>query len=330
MIRRPPRSTLSSSSAASDVYKRQVLYLTEMLPGAPQEEEDLNLIAQQSIPEPEEEWLCPITRDVIYCPVLLNQQVYELDALAGWLAKHPTNPLTRAPFDYDTSLVVDTELRGLMATWRRRAVKSHRECAGACSSDASRVAYHLAAALEADPRDVESYSLLATHLEVEGDQHAAVEVRAEGRKMSEGLHQASRAYALSASGDHATVVPCRPEEETEDEELREALLGLHQQREIDEDPGVGPFFALLAVAQMSKACVWGIVANSAVTSATTTAAAGGTGAVATVGAGAVAGTMLAAGAAIAATIGGAYQVQTNRQRKRRAFSSVQRMLGRRR
>eukprot|EP00656_Telonema_subtile_P052529 TRINITY_DN7353_c0_g1_i7.p1 TRINITY_DN7353_c0_g1~~TRINITY_DN7353_c0_g1_i7.p1 ORF type:complete len:229 (+),score=37.43 TRINITY_DN7353_c0_g1_i7:65-751(+) len=181
MIRRPPRSTLSSSSAASDVYKRQVLYLTEMLPGAPQEEEDLNLIAQQSIPEPEEEWLCPITRDVIYCPVLLNQQVYELDALAGWLAKHPTNPLTRAPFDYDTSLVVDTELRGLMATWRRRAVKSHRECAGACSSDASRVAYHLAAALEADPRDVESYSLLATHLEVEGDQHAAVEVRAEVR-----------------------------------------------------------------------------------------------------------------------------------------------------
>src|SRR5664279_494944 len=27
MIRRPPRSTLSSSSAASDVYKRQVFYL---------------------------------------------------------------------------------------------------------------------------------------------------------------------------------------------------------------------------------------------------------------------------------------------------------------
>src|SRR5664279_6533681 len=29
MIRRPPRSTLSSSSAASDVYKRQVLLLAE-------------------------------------------------------------------------------------------------------------------------------------------------------------------------------------------------------------------------------------------------------------------------------------------------------------
>src|SRR5664279_726533 len=28
MIRRPPRSTLSSSSAASDVYKRQLLYAT--------------------------------------------------------------------------------------------------------------------------------------------------------------------------------------------------------------------------------------------------------------------------------------------------------------
>src|SRR5664279_4345238 len=28
MIRRPPRSTLSSSSAASDVYKRQLCYLT--------------------------------------------------------------------------------------------------------------------------------------------------------------------------------------------------------------------------------------------------------------------------------------------------------------
>src|SRR5664279_6576462 len=37
MIRRPPRSTLSSSSAASDVYKRQVLglyYLTKARPGA--------------------------------------------------------------------------------------------------------------------------------------------------------------------------------------------------------------------------------------------------------------------------------------------------------
>src|SRR5665648_9447 len=30
MIRRPPRSTLSSSSAASDVYKRQVLELVEL------------------------------------------------------------------------------------------------------------------------------------------------------------------------------------------------------------------------------------------------------------------------------------------------------------
>src|SRR5665648_862262 len=30
MIRRPPRSTLSSSSAASDVYKRQIFILNEM------------------------------------------------------------------------------------------------------------------------------------------------------------------------------------------------------------------------------------------------------------------------------------------------------------
>src|SRR5664280_3694473 len=33
MIRRPPRSTLSSSSAASDVYKRQKRYHAEGLPG---------------------------------------------------------------------------------------------------------------------------------------------------------------------------------------------------------------------------------------------------------------------------------------------------------
>src|SRR5665648_224734 len=32
MIRRPPRSTLSSSSAASDVYKRQGVSLTAILP----------------------------------------------------------------------------------------------------------------------------------------------------------------------------------------------------------------------------------------------------------------------------------------------------------
>eukprot|EP00658_Telonema_sp_P-2_P075561 TRINITY_DN65165_c0_g1_i1.p1 TRINITY_DN65165_c0_g1~~TRINITY_DN65165_c0_g1_i1.p1 ORF type:complete len:134 (-),score=17.36 TRINITY_DN65165_c0_g1_i1:7-408(-) len=32
MIRRPPRSTLSSSSAASDVYKRQVILLAESPP----------------------------------------------------------------------------------------------------------------------------------------------------------------------------------------------------------------------------------------------------------------------------------------------------------
>src|SRR5665648_1293511 len=31
MIRRPPRSTLSSSSAASDVYKRQINGLTDLL-----------------------------------------------------------------------------------------------------------------------------------------------------------------------------------------------------------------------------------------------------------------------------------------------------------
>src|SRR5664280_3104368 len=33
MIRRPPRSTLSSSSAASDVYKRQVVEFTDALQG---------------------------------------------------------------------------------------------------------------------------------------------------------------------------------------------------------------------------------------------------------------------------------------------------------
>eukprot|EP00658_Telonema_sp_P-2_P069563 TRINITY_DN58883_c0_g1_i1.p1 TRINITY_DN58883_c0_g1~~TRINITY_DN58883_c0_g1_i1.p1 ORF type:complete len:127 (-),score=6.06 TRINITY_DN58883_c0_g1_i1:49-429(-) len=35
MIRRPPRSTLSSSSAASDVYKRQLLLLSTLIPSSP-------------------------------------------------------------------------------------------------------------------------------------------------------------------------------------------------------------------------------------------------------------------------------------------------------
>ena len=38
MIRRPPRSTLSSSSAASDVYKRQVYFFVEL-----EEDEDEEL-----------------------------------------------------------------------------------------------------------------------------------------------------------------------------------------------------------------------------------------------------------------------------------------------
>src|SRR5665648_665777 len=50
MIRRPPRSTLSSSSAASDVYKRQ--FYTRQLTAAEKAQKvlnDLNISAQQSI-----------------------------------------------------------------------------------------------------------------------------------------------------------------------------------------------------------------------------------------------------------------------------------------
>eukprot|EP00828_Plagiopyla_frontata_P044860 TRINITY_DN747_c0_g1_i9.p2 TRINITY_DN747_c0_g1~~TRINITY_DN747_c0_g1_i9.p2 ORF type:complete len:101 (-),score=28.53 TRINITY_DN747_c0_g1_i9:197-499(-) len=47
MIRRPPRSTLSSSSAASDVYKRQILEICQDLVPDPLIDEDMQEIEKQ-------------------------------------------------------------------------------------------------------------------------------------------------------------------------------------------------------------------------------------------------------------------------------------------
>eukprot|EP00658_Telonema_sp_P-2_P031035 TRINITY_DN23314_c0_g1_i17.p1 TRINITY_DN23314_c0_g1~~TRINITY_DN23314_c0_g1_i17.p1 ORF type:complete len:487 (+),score=120.46 TRINITY_DN23314_c0_g1_i17:83-1543(+) len=77
MIRRPPRSTLSSSSAASDVYKRQE-----------QDQEP----PEVAIPD---EFRCSITQELFECPVITSDgHSYEAAAIRRWLESHSTSPLT--------------------------------------------------------------------------------------------------------------------------------------------------------------------------------------------------------------------------------------------
>jgi len=301
-----------------------VLYLTQIEPGAAAEcdveLEELELL------EPSEDWLCPITRDVIYTPAILDHQVYELDALAGWLSRNPSNPLTRAAFDYDNRLHVDTELQEELAKWRANASKLHCEYAAAGSSDPAKVVIHLTNAIEAHPRDPEGYERLATHLEASGDADAASKIRDEAHVMMEGLEAATKTYALNVAGDRAQIIPQIAQVEDQD--------GYHDEHENERELDVGGVMALLAVAQVSKGIVWGIALNSTVAGASSTAATGG---VATAGAAAgagaavsMAGGLLAFGACALATFGAGHQVSANRSRKRKSFFKVQRLLGRHR
>lgn len=276
--------------------------------------------------EPSEDWLCPITRDVIYTPAMLDHQVYELDALAGWLSRNPSNPLTRAAFDYENRLHVDTELQEELANWRAHASKLHCEFAAAGSNDPAKVVIHLTNAIEAHPRDPEGYERLATHLEASGDSDAAIKVRDEAHVMMERLEAATKTYTLNVAGDRAQIIPQIAQVEDQD--------GYHDEYENERELDVGGVMALLAVAQVSKGIVWGIALNSTVAGASSTAATGGVAtAGATAGAGAavsMAGGLLAFGACALATFGAGHQVSANRSRKRKSFFKVQRLLGRHR
>jgi len=249
---------------------------------------------------------------------------YELDALAGWLSRNPTNPLTRAPYDYTDRLSVDTELQGEISSWRARAVDAHCKYAMAASGDPGQVVIHLTNAIEANPRDPEGYERLASHLQVSGDEVAASRIREQALTMLQGLEAASQTYAMNVAGDRAEILPAAPAEDG---------VYYYEDHDDERELDVGGLMALLAVAQVSKGIVWGIALNSSVASAGAAGAAGTGGAVAAAGTGAavsMAGGLLAVGAMFAATIGGAHQVSVNRTRKRKSFLKVQRLLGRHR
>ena len=51
------------------------------------------------VPPPPDELLCPITLELLRDPVVLagDGKVYEREAIAAWLARHATSPLTGLP-----------------------------------------------------------------------------------------------------------------------------------------------------------------------------------------------------------------------------------------
>ena len=116
MIRRPPRSTLSSSSAASDVYKRQAPYSTEDSQGSQRSLSGLlssNRMMDRSrtfqigtiILTPAEYALRPTQTDRSHSFKLNNPAVHFFSSSINLLASHPhrANPKYR-PAGYGRSL----------------------------------------------------------------------------------------------------------------------------------------------------------------------------------------------------------------------------------
>jgi len=289
---------------------------------------------------------------------MLANQVFELDAIAGWLARNPSNPLTREEFDYSTTLAVNPKMLTETAHWRSLAVAVHAEAAEQCN-DPAKAAWHLTAAIEADPRSAEGYERLAIHLSTNGDPAGALEIQSQAVKMQAALAETAAMYNMSSDGKEASVVPMIRrklyEEDTMNDEILAAAIAEDPDwpSQHDEDQShLESFMTILAIAQVSKACVWAVVANSAVSTggaavatgaAATTGAVAGSAAAGTAAAGAgtagavtamaAAGTAMAAvaaaGAILLTTTAGVLQVHHNRMRKRKSFFKVQRMLGRR-
>src|SRR5680860_58582 len=62
MIRRPPRSTQSRSSAASDVYKRQKLYIAADGPRQDNANDKINCLEARNIIENQIDWDCQVKK----------------------------------------------------------------------------------------------------------------------------------------------------------------------------------------------------------------------------------------------------------------------------
>src|SRR5450756_780339 len=88
MIRRPPRSTQSRSSAASDVYKRQTLELTTSKP-----EEKEEPIPKKVKPTPEASTVVLCSRCKVECGIPVSYEEFE-----NSFKFHPkADPASRSP-----------------------------------------------------------------------------------------------------------------------------------------------------------------------------------------------------------------------------------------
>ena len=93
MIRRPPRSTLDRSSAASDVYKRQVFAFAELNSDTPTGEAEaivLNRVVHPSHPETDDP---NATLEATYCEMVEGLARYTLGAELSLIhISEPTRP----------------------------------------------------------------------------------------------------------------------------------------------------------------------------------------------------------------------------------------------
>ena len=65
-----------------------------------------------------EEFICPITKEIIRHPVKLERQFYERSALEIWYTRgNQTSPLTRRPMPDPSTLLIDTALRNKIAAY---------------------------------------------------------------------------------------------------------------------------------------------------------------------------------------------------------------------
>lgn len=65
-----------------------------------------------------EEFICPITREIMRHPVKLEGQFYECSALKTWYERgNPTSPLTRNPMPDPSTLPIDLALRTKIAAY---------------------------------------------------------------------------------------------------------------------------------------------------------------------------------------------------------------------
>src|SRR5665648_1262079 len=107
MIRRPPRSTLSSSSAASDVYKRQI-YIYDLV-------ETRNIYTNREVTE----FLGYTSEEILAFGSALFEHILHPDD-AALVAEHHARLHRLAPSD-DCVLEVDYRMKRASGEWRWRA-----------------------------------------------------------------------------------------------------------------------------------------------------------------------------------------------------------------